>query len=49
VLRLNTRSNVKVAKLLTFNREARYVSGLLTTCRLYMRIRIRGAIVEEQV
>ena len=49
VSRSNIRSNVKVAKLPTFNREARQVSGFLTACRLYIRMRMRGAIVEEQV
>jgi len=38
---------VEVAKPPTFNGEARQVSGFLTACRLYIRMRIRNTVVEE--
>ena len=45
--RSNTRSNIEVAKLPVFNREAGRVGGFIMACRLYLRMRIRGATVEE--
>jgi len=38
-----------VVKLQTFNVEARQVSEFLIAYRLYIRMKIRDAIVEEQV
>ena len=45
----NTGSNVKVAKLQTFNGKAEKVSGFLMAYRLYIRTRMRDAVVEEQI
>ena len=47
--RPNIRLNIEVAKLLIFNREVSRISGFLMTCRLYIRIRMRDVIVEEQI
>jgi len=44
----NTGSNIEVAKLPVFNGEAGRVGGFITACKLYFRMRIRGATVEEQ-
>jgi len=45
----NIRSNVEIAKLLVFNREARKIGGFITVCKLYLRIRIREILVKEQI
>jgi len=47
--RSNTGSNIKVAKPLVFNGEAGRVEGFITACRLYLRMRMREATVEEQI
>ena len=49
ISRPNIGSNVEVAKLQTFNREAGKVLGFLTACRLYIRMRMREIIIEEQI
>jgi len=38
-----------VAKLPVFNGESRRVEGFITVCRLFLRIKMRGAMVEEQI
>ena len=38
-----------MAKLQTFNRKTRKVSGFLTVCKLYIRIRIKEIVVKEQI
>ena len=38
-----------MAKLAIFNGEAGKVGGFITACRLFLRMKLRGATVEEQV
>ena len=45
----NVGSNIKVAKLLIFSRKAEKVEGFITACRLYLRMKMREAAVEEQI
>jgi len=45
----NMGSHMEVAKLAIFNGEARKVGGFVNACKLYLRMKIRKAIVEEQV
>jgi len=45
----NTRSNIEVAKLQIFNGAANKISVFFTACRLYIRIRMRNVVIEEQV
>ena len=41
--------HIEVAKPAIFNGETGKVRGFVTTCRLYLRMKIREAMVEEQV
>ena len=45
----NIGSQMEVAKPAIFNGEAGRVGGFVTACRLYLRMKMRGAAVEEQV
>jgi len=45
----NIGPHVEVAKPAIFNGEAGKVGGFVTTCRLYLRMKMREATVEEQV
>ena len=45
----NTGSHMEVAKPPIFNREAKRVGGFVTVCRLYLRMKMRETMVEEQV
>jgi len=45
----NTGSNIEVAKPPVFNGEAGRVGEFIMACRLYLRIKMREAMVEEQI
>ena len=45
----NTGSHMEVARPAIFNGEAERVGGFITVCRLYIRMKLRGNTVEEQV
>ena len=49
ISRSNTESNIKVAKLQMFNEKIGKISGFLTVCKLYIRMRIREATIKEQI
>ena len=45
----NTGSNIEVAKPLVFNGEVERVGEFIMACKLYLKMRMREATVEEQI
>ena len=45
----NTGAHMEVAKLAIFSGEAGRIGGFIMACRLYIKMRLRGNTVEEQV
>ena len=45
----NTESNIEVAKLLIFNKEVSRVMEFITVYRLYLRMRMKEVLIEEQI
>jgi len=45
----NAGSHMEVAKLAIFNGEAGRVGGFIMACRLYIKMKLRGNTVEEQI
>ena len=45
----NTRSHIEIAKPLVFNGETSKVGGFIITCRLYLKMKMRRAMIEEQI
>ena len=45
----NTGAHMEVAKPAIFSGEAGRVGGFIMACRLYIKMRLRGNTVEEQV
>ena len=49
VMGSNTGPHMEVAKPAIFNGEAGKVGGFIMACRLYLKMKLRGMTVEEQV
>jgi len=47
--RFNIESNMKVAKSPIFSRKARNIAGFITTCKLFLKMKMRGVVVEKQI
>ena len=46
---LGTRANIEVAKLQVFNGSSEKDLSFVMVCKLYIRMRIREDLVEEQI
>ena len=49
VMGSNIGSHMEVAKLAIFNGEAGRIGGFIMACRLYIKMKLRGNTVEEQI
>jgi len=47
--RPNGGPNVEVAKPLIFSGEAKNIAGFITACKLFLKMKMSGAAVEEQI
>ena len=45
----NTESHIEVAKPPVFNREAGKIGEFIIVCRLYLKMKMREAMVEERI
>lgn len=45
----NTGSNIEVAKLLVFSKEVEKIGRFIMICKLYLRMKMREVVVEEQI
>ena len=45
----NIGSNIEVAKLPVFSREVEKMEKFIMTCKLYLRMKIEGTVVKEQI
>ena len=46
---LNIESHMEVVRPLIFNGEARKVGGFIMACKLYLKMKIKKALLEEQI
>ena len=49
VLRPNTRSNTEVARPHVFHGSSEKILELIMACKLYIRMKMMGEVVEEQI
>jgi len=49
IKRPNAKSNMKVAKPPIFSGKTRNIAGFITAYKLFLKMKMRGAVVEEQI